>query len=231
MTQSLPLVLLLSAAMAGPVFAQDGVSAEWTVSGAAGVVSDYRYRGYSLSDGRPAAQAGLTASHSSGVYGDVYVSTIEEYGLGDDGEGAHIEATFSLGWAGAIAGFDIDTAVSAYRYPGGTDVSYFEIPVQAGRTMGALTATVGASWAPGGQRALADESNRYVWGALDLAPETWPVTLRGTIGFEDGAWAPGGKTDWLIGMALPMGPVVLGVDYVDSSTDGGAMVASLFVSF
>lgn len=231
MTRTLRLVLFLSAAMAGPVMAQDEISATWAVSGTAGVVTDYRYRGYSLSDERPAAQAGLTASHVSGVYGDVYLSTIDEYGIGDDGDGAEIEATLTLGWAGAVAGFDVGAAIAAYHYPGGTDVSYFEIPVQVARTRGPLTGTLGAAWAPDGQTALGDDDNRYVWGGLDLAPATWPVSLRGTVGFEEGAYAPEGKTDWLLGMAVPFGPTVLGFDYVDSDADTGAVVASVFVSF
>lgn len=228
------LVLALGAAalgLPGAAFAQDGADPVWTVEGSVGAVSDYRYRGYSLSDGDPALQGGLTVSHSGGFYGDLWLSTIDEYGIGSDGDGARVEATVTLGWAGAIGGLDVDVGVSTYQYPDGTDVAYSEIPVQIGQTRGAVTWTLGAAWAPDGQTALGDADNRYVWGGLDVAPDAWPVSLRGTVGYEDGAWAPGGKTDWLVGLALPVGPATLGLDYVDSDVDDSAVVLSLFVGF
>lgn len=221
-------VLMLGAA---PALAQDGPEPRWTVEGVAGAVSDYRYRGLSLSGDDAAVQAGLTVSHAGGLYGDAYLSSIEEYGAGADGDGAKAEATVTLGWAGAVAGLDVDAGVAAYLYPDGTDVSYVELPAQVGQTRGPLTWTLGAAWAPSGQAALGGRSNRYVWGGLELAPEGLPLTLRTTVGRESGAYAPGGKTDWLVGAVLPLGPLALGLDYVDSDAGDGAVVASLFLSF
>lgn len=207
------------------------VASEWTLDVTAGAVSDYRYRGLSLSDSDPAAQAGATLSHRSGLYGDAYLSTIDEYGLDADGKGATLEATFTVGWAGAIAGFDVDATVAIYRYPGGHGVNYYEIPLQAGQTLGPLTWTLGAVYAPAGQSALGDRNNRYVWAGLDLAPNQFPVTLKATLGYEKGAYAPTGKTDWLLGATVPVGPLSLGVDYVDSDADKAALVGRVFVSF
>jgi uncharacterized protein (TIGR02001 family) len=231
MARLLPLAILIAILLAQSAQAQEAPDPSWTLVGTVGVLSDYRYRGYSLSDEQPALQAGMTLGHASGVYGDVYVSTIDEYGVGGDGDGAHVEATLTLGWAGSVRDFDVDVGLAAYQYPDGSDVSYYELPVQVGQTRGPLTWTLGAAWAPEGQAALGRESNRYVWGGLDFAPEAWPVSMRGTLGFEDGAYAPDGKTDWLIGMAIPVGDVSLGLDYVDSDADEGALVASLFVTF
>lgn len=235
MTRHRPAVVALAAFLAAgasagisPANAQDR---SWTVEGSAAVVSDYRYRGYSLSGSDPAVQANLTASHASGFYGDVFVSTIAESGVDADGDGADVEVTLTAGWAGEIGGLEVDLALSAYQYPDGSDVSYAEIPVQVGQTRGALTWTVGAAWAPGGQDALGGEDNRYLWAGLDLAPPAWPVSLRGTVGYEDGAYAPGGKTDWLVGVAAPVGGLRLGLDYVDSDADEAALVARLSVEF
>lgn len=219
------------AGIAHPVLAQSASAPRWTVEGTVGAVSDYRFRGLSLSDGAPAAQAGVTVSHASGLYGDAYLSTIDEYGVGSDNDGAKVEATFTAGWAGPIAGLDVDAAVSAYRYPDGSGVSYYEVPVQVGRTHGPVTWTLGAAWAPKGQDALGGRSNRYVWGGVDLAPASLPVSLHGALGHESGAYAPGGKTDWRLGASRPLGPVTLSLDYVDSDADKGAVAASLFVSF
>lgn len=53
------------------------------VSGTVGVVSDYRYRGYSLSDGDPAVQASIAYDWAQGAYAGVFASTAD-YG-GDSG--------------------------------------------------------------------------------------------------------------------------------------------------
>lgn len=212
-----------------PALAQSAENA-WTLEATAGVVSDYRWRGTSLSGGDPAVQAGATVSHASGFYVDAYASSIEEYGLGADGDGAEVEITLTGGWAGTLAGFDIDAAVAAYQYPDGSDVAYVEIPVQAGRTVGPWTWTLGAAFAPA-QSALGDEDNRYVWAGAALAPEAWPVAFEATVGREEGAWAPDGKTDWSLGARAPLGPVEIGLAWVDSDVDEGAAVASLFASF
>lgn len=215
--------LLLSAS---PVLAQS----DWSLEGSVGVVSDYRYRGYSLSGEDPALQAGLTLSHASGVYGDVFVSSIEEYGIGDAGDGAGLEVTSTLGWAASIGGFDVDAAVSSYAYPDGDDVNYVEAPVRVGQTVGDLTWTVGVAYAAA-QTALSDEDNRYGWAGLSYAPETWPISLSGAFGYEEGAFAPDGKSDWSLGAAQDFGPATLALTWVDSDVEAGALVASAFLSF
>lgn len=209
--------------------AQSG-SGAWNVDAQLGVVSDYRFRGLSLSGEDPAVQAGATAAHASGFYGEVYLSTIEELGIGDDGDGAELEVTLSAGWAGAWLGLDWDAGLSAYQYPDGDDLNYVEIPVQVSRTLGGATATLGAAYAPA-QTALGDEDNRYVWVGIDWAPEAWPVGFGGLIGREDGAWAPDGKTDWRVGAVMPLGRFRAGLDWVDSDAEDGALVASLFAAF
>ena len=221
------IVALGLAGLACPAWAQ---TSDWSLTGTVGVVSDYRYRGYSLSDERPALQGGLTASHASGFYGDVFVATIDEYGVGLDGDGAQVEITGTLGWAGAVDGFDIDVAASTYRYPDGDDVNYVEFPVQIGRTYESLGWSVGLVFAPA-QAALGNEENRYGWTSLTYAPSSWPVSLTGRVGYEDGAFAPGGKTDWSVGVARDLGRVSLDLSWIDSDADNGQAVASVFVNF
>ncbi|CAL1692928.1 hypothetical protein MMB232_03111 [Brevundimonas subvibrioides] len=210
-----------------PAWAQ---TSDWSLTGTVGIVSDYRYRGYSLSDERPALQGGLTASHASGFYGDAFVSTIDEYGVGLDGDGAEVEITGTLGWAGQVSGFDVDVAASAYRYPDGDDVNYVEFPVQIGRTYELLGWAIGVALAPA-QAALGDEESRYGWSSLTYAPASWPVSLRGSLGYEDGAFAPDGKTDWSVGIARDLGRVSVDLSWIDSDAENGVAVASVFVNF
>jgi len=46
------------------------------VSGSVGVVSDYRYRGHSLSDGDPALQASVAYDAQGGLYGGLFASSV-----------------------------------------------------------------------------------------------------------------------------------------------------------
>jgi uncharacterized protein (TIGR02001 family) len=48
------------------------------VSGSLGAVSDYRYRGYSLSDGDPALQGSIAYDAASGAYGGLFASTTRD---------------------------------------------------------------------------------------------------------------------------------------------------------
>jgi uncharacterized protein (TIGR02001 family) len=62
----------LAACCAWPVHAQ--------VSGSLGVVSDYRYRGYSLSAGDPAVQASVAYDRATGAYAGVFASSTDSAG-------------------------------------------------------------------------------------------------------------------------------------------------------
>lgn len=221
---------LLAAVVLAAVSTSAQAQSSWTLDGSIGLVSDYRFRGISLSNERPALQGGLTASHTSGFYGDVFLSTIEEYGIGSDGDGAEIEVTGSLGWAGEIGGFVVDAAVSAYRYPDGDDVNYVEVPVEISRSIADLILTAGVAYAPS-QDALGDEDNRYGWLGAEYRPLQWPFALTATIGREEGAFAPDGKTDWSLGASREFGPVALALSWVEADEVDGSVVASVFWNF
>jgi len=110
---------VLGLASAFPVAASAQETADrWRLETVVGGVSDYRYRGLSLSEDKPALQAGVTLSQASGLYADVYLSSIAAYGSDEEDEGSRLEATLSVGWAGSWLGLDWDAALSAYRYPG-----------------------------------------------------------------------------------------------------------------
>ena len=60
---------LWSLSLAGGAWAQ--------LSGSLGIVSDYRYRGVSLSDGKPAAQLGVAYDGADGWYAGAFASTAD----------------------------------------------------------------------------------------------------------------------------------------------------------
>uniref|UniRef100_B0SWN9 Porin domain-containing protein n=1 Tax=Caulobacter sp. (strain K31) TaxID=366602 RepID=B0SWN9_CAUSK len=195
-----------------------------------GAVSDYRYRGLSLSDGGPAAQGGVTASLANGAYASVWASTIDEYGAGADGKGATVEVDYALGWAFEAAGVSIDAAVTRYTYPGAENVAYFELPLSVSRGWSDWTATVGGSYAPS-QKALDHDDNRYVFAKLAWARPSAPVDLAVQVGREKGAYAPEGKWDWSASVSHRFSNVELGLALIDSDADAGALVASVTTNF
>lgn len=222
----LALISIAALSVAGAAQAQD-----LKLSGDLAVVSDYRFRGYSLSDEQPAVQGGLTLTGSSGFYAGAWASTIDEYGADAAGKGATVEFDLSLGRAFSLGAYDFDVGLAAYTYPGGQDVNFVEIPVSVARTAGAWTWTLGGAYAPA-QANTGDEDNTYVYGSAALAPAAWPVSLDATLGWEDGAFADG-KTDWSLGVSKSFGPVSLSARYVGTDAAGvdSTVVASLGVAF
>jgi uncharacterized protein (TIGR02001 family) len=227
--------LLIAAALSAlalPAFAQEAEEPPgWTVEWEAGVVSDYRFRGYSLSDGLPAVQGGVTLSAPSGLYAFGWASTIDEYGAGADGKGAQVEVDLGVGYATSLGGFDLDISAVRYLYPGGEDVDVWEIPVSASRGFGDWTLTLGGAYVPEQDNTGGD--NAYIFAGADWTLRTaQPVTLSLLVGREDGVFADD-KTDWSLGARTEVGPVELGLSWVDADAadiDGG-LVASIKAVF
>lgn len=197
-----------------------------TIDVSVSIVSDYRFRGWSLSGEDPAVQLDASATHETGFYAGVFASSIEAYGGDEDGGGATVELDFYGGWGGELAGWQIDVGAQVYTYPGADDVNYFVLPVSFTRTVGEVDLTAGFEHTPA-QSALGDETSNYTWLEAAWAPWDGAVAFRSSIGFEDGAMAPGGKTDWAVSATLPAGMLEFALTYVDSDAAeaGSALVA------
>jgi uncharacterized protein (TIGR02001 family) len=96
-------------------------SASAQFSGSVAVVSDYRYRGVSLSDERPAAQLGLVYDGAEGWYAGTFVSTVDlgfyhsrgVQAIGFAGYASRLPSGLSLE---AGADYAIVTATPRYEY-------------------------------------------------------------------------------------------------------------------
>ena len=96
------------------------VSAE--VSGTITVVSDYRYRGVSLSDNEPAAQLGVAYDDARGWYAGAFVSTVESSTYGTRGVQAITFAGYAWRMPSGLsleagADYSVVTAEPRYDYP------------------------------------------------------------------------------------------------------------------
>ena len=108
----------LLALAALPGIAQTAAPApDYTLSGNLGVFSDYRFRGISQTNKKPAIQGGIDFAHSSGLYLGNWNSNVDSAMY----NGANIEMDFYGGWKTSIEGFGIDLGAIYYYYPGSGD--------------------------------------------------------------------------------------------------------------
>ncbi len=212
--------LLTTAALtAAPAFAQDeeADASSLTVTGNVTLVSDYRFRGVSLSGGDPAIQGAITVTHDSGFYAGTWASSIDDGGTDFYGD---VEVDLFGGWSGSVSeGVGLDVGLLYYAYPAnanGVDAEFFEPYVTVTGTLGPVTAKVGAnySW---DQKAIAGDS-LYLRTDLSTAIPSTPLTLTAHLGYTDGAFSfdPDGESfDWSVGAtATVLGSLTFGVSYV-----------------
>jgi uncharacterized protein (TIGR02001 family) len=204
------------------------------VSAELGVVSDYRYRGFTLSDGKSAAQASVTIEHDSGAYATLWASTIEEAGFDAD-----VEIDLVGGYAVDLGGsLSLDLSAAYFVYPSEADSNYFEGTAALERTKGPTTLRAGLSFVPK-QRGTQDEEgggrrNSYLFAGASYELEKLPLTLGAELGHERGFFdgvEGGGKWDWCLVAGLQLDRFRVGLAYGGTDAGPDALVASLFVDF
>jgi uncharacterized protein (TIGR02001 family) len=110
----------LSQGVAAALLLVSGAVANAEVTGTVGVVSDYDFRGVSLSAKDPALQGSIDWASESGFYVGAWGSNID-YGPGVDGD---IEIDLYAGYAGETeAGLGWDVGLVYYTYPGADDIN------------------------------------------------------------------------------------------------------------
>lgn len=205
-------VALSSMAAATPAFAQDEeAEAEGPISVTGGIalVSDYRFRGVSLSDKDFAVQPYLTVKHESGLYAGVWGSNLAD-NAGDD-----VEVDLYAGFAGGDT-VTYDIGATYYVYPGVSSFNYVEFTGKLGTTFGPATIGGQLSYVPS-QDNTGNNDNIYAATNAAIAIPNTPVTLTGSIGIEDGAFSgAGSKLDWSLGATAAVSGFTLGVAYVDT---------------
>lgn len=207
-----------SMSAAAPAFAQDEAAEEaegpFTVSGGVAVVSDYRFRGVSLSDKDFAVQPTLTLSHESGFYVGVWGSNIAE------NPGEDIEVDLYAGFAGGDT-VTYDLGVTYYMYPGVSSFNYAEIIGKVGTTVGPATIGGVLAYAPS-QDGTGNTDNVYVGTTATVALPESPISITGSFGYEDGAFGDD-KLDWSLGLTAEVKGFTLGASYVDTNRFVGGL--------
>lgn len=199
-------------AAATPAFAQEAEeeSGPITISGGVTVVSDYRFRGVSLSDKDFAFQPTITISHESGFYVGAWGSNLSE-NTGDD-----VEIDLYAGFSG---GEDLtyDIGATYYLYPGVSSLNYVEFTGKLGKTFGPATVGAQLSYVPS-QDNTGNSDNIYFATTASIALPDSPFSVVGSVGVEDGAFTAGSeKFDWSLGLTAETRGFTLGVSYVDTN--------------
>lgn len=176
---STPLAVLAQAAPAT-------AAPEYTIAGNAGLFSDYRFRGYSQTDYRPAFQGGIDFAHQSGFYLGNWNSNVSQNAF----NGAPIEMDFYGGWKTTFdGGFGLDVGVIYYYYPG---TGEYNPDFEAKN----FEAYIGGSWGP--------VSAKYYYAFTDFFGVTAPgydtkgsqyLDFTGTFPLADG-FAIVGHVGW-----------------------------------
>lgn len=256
-------VAAASFAFAAPALAQEAPG-PISVSGSAALVSDYRFRGVSQTNKEMAIQGGLTVAHESGVYVGTWASNLAGWGTFG---GSNMELDIYGGYKLPVGGATLDVGLTWYMYPGGADTTDFGEPyAKISGTLGPASLLAGVAYAPK-QRSLGNfsntpqsagqkEDNLYVWTDASTGIPGTPITLKGHFGYSNGnpglgpngtSVAPTGEyLDWSVGADYVLGPVTLGVSYIDtdisnaeaaylqpnfSSTKDGSSIAGATVVF
>jgi uncharacterized protein (TIGR02001 family) len=216
---------------------QEEATPAFTVSGAATLTSDYRFRGVSQSDEGMAVQGGVTISHESGFYVGAWGSNLAGWGTFG---GANMELDLIGGFKLPVGEGTLDAGLVWYMYPSGADTTDFaELYAKLSGSVGPVGLTAGVAYAPS-QEALGNafpvagppnpgdkEDNIYLSGDATYGVSGIPLTLKAHIGYSDGnpGLGPNGTSiaptgtyfDWLIGADLvPLSGLTLSVAYVDT---------------
>lgn len=224
------LSVLAVSTLAAPTVSADDAALELSANTA--IVSDYRFRGLSLSDKDIAIQGGLDLTTKSGFYVGTWASSIETFA------GSETELDIYAGYGFEASGLSFDVGVLAYTYPGSMDTTYLEAYGSVG---GSVTEELG--WTFGmayafDQDSLGGQDNLYIYGDLEYDVADSPMSFTAHLGRETGAFgkaASKAKIDWSLGAAFSVSDnVSFGVSYVDTNVSGigsGGAVISLSASF
>lgn len=220
--------LILGAAAVGACVEQaDGLRGRVDVSANVALVSDYRGRGLSVSDHDSAIQGGFDVAHESGFSAGVWASSIAPV------DGASIELDLYAAQTFQIGPTELAIGATAYVFPGGDDLDYAEVQLNASRTLGPIDAVLGVNYA-WRQDNLGDDDNIYVFlnGAAPVGSLGGiELTVNGGLGYEEGALAGApSKTDWSVGLAAALPWFDLGATYVNTDLNDPVGDATVVLS-
>ncbi len=210
-------------------------AADFTFTGNLGVFSDYRFRGISQTNKKPAIQGGIDFAHRSGIYLGNWNSNVDSAFF----NGANIEMDFYGGWKTSVEGFGIDIGALYYYYPGSG----------AGGTakIDNTELYIGGSWGPIGLKysyaisdffGISDSSGAYYLALTASHDFGNGFGINGSVGYQGGLKNGACVTeingqvacsvvDYKVGGSYTIDGWALGLAYVSSNRDLSLGTAAL----
>jgi uncharacterized protein (TIGR02001 family) len=174
--------------------ADDAPAPEFTVTGSAAIVSQYKFRGLTQSDSKPAVQASITVSHKSGFYISMWGSSgassrsdsLSTYV--SPNEGTEIDVYGGFTHAIGKSGITFDGGLYGYIYPNVSNYNLFEVYGSLAKSYGPVTAKIGLNWAPKQNYfTLAGTTTKYsMYEYGELSYAAGPLTLHSHLGHTGG---------------------------------------------
>lgn len=180
-----------------------------------GVYSDYRYRGISQTDEKPALQGGLDWTHDSGVYAGIWGSNV-------DFADADVEVDLYTGYAFDQGPYNIDVGVIGYFYPGAADsrdYDYYEGKLAVSRSVGTINTMGALHYSPDNFGSSGDAV--YASFGADAPIMDTGFTIAGSAGYQwiddEVAFGAPDYADWSVGISYDLYGFDLGLKYTDTN--------------
>lgn len=220
-TRTLLFAATILASTAMPAFAQQGqdnglLPPGWgDLSANIGVVSDYRFRGFSYTDEKPALQGSLDWTHDSGVYLGTWASNV-------DFPDADVEVDLYGGYAFDYGAYNIDVGAIGYYFPGAADsrdYDYYEGKLAVSRSMGKINTTGALNYSPDYIGGSGDAL--YASFGADAPIMDTGFTVQGSAGYQwiddETAFGAPDYADWSVGVSYDLYGFDLGLKYTDTN--------------
>ncbi len=206
------------------------------ISGYVGLVTDYRWRGASLSDEDPAVQGGFHAS-AGGFYAGVWGSNIGFLGdtvdpvTGATVNGSELEIDYYAGYGIPLSGSTtLDLQAKYVTFPGQEDAAFFRVSANLTGTAGKVNWGLHADYEPSqSDTLLAGNDNSYLYATASAPLGDSGFSVNGKVGRENGAFA-NEKIDWLLGVNKSVGGLDLAVQYIGTDQSGPGVDDTVVVS-
>jgi uncharacterized protein (TIGR02001 family) len=210
-----------------PAPAAPEVKSDWTFTGNAGVFSDYRFRGISQTNKKPAFQGGFDIGHASGAYVGNWNSNIDSAFF----NGANLEMDFYGGYKLPVGPVTLDFGALYYYYPGSGAGGTFKIDN--------TELYIGAGYGPVSFKYSHSISDFF---GIDDSKNSWYLEGNGTYEIGSGFALVGhvgyqklkrnariiemgsttltdSITDWKLGVTYDLSGFILGASYVGTNRD------------
>ncbi|ABF07125.1 uncharacterized protein (TIGR02001 family) [Cupriavidus metallidurans] len=194
-----------------------------TITANVSLVSDYRYRGLSQTNRRPAIQGGFDYAHESGFYIGNWNSTISWISDADKSVSAPVEMDFYGGFKNTFKmsdlEFNYDVGVLQYFYPGGySNPRPYTTELYAGIGYGPVFLKY--SQAVTNLFGIANSQySSYIDLAFNYPLNVWDLTLNAHLGYQNVQHnSAASYLDWKVGLTKDLGKgFALAVAYIGTN--------------